>query len=235
QIEDFVDISYPIDTVVVVLSDKVDFEKIKKIDKRIVFSLPPVLFENEAKNIQKIVTALFKEGYRDFEANSFTGVEILSEFDCHKYLGYEFGLLNDIASDFFYNNGFLSVYPSIESDLSVFKSISSFNKGKVDCLMFCKPILFYSRVKEDFFKKNSLFSDKYTEISCVSENGINLFVSGKIFSLIGEKYKKEKIKFDNLTADLRYFENSKKILKDIFDDKVDLSKTTDFNISRKLR
>lgn len=236
QIDNFINTDLPIDTLVISLSCELDYDKIRKIQEKsnIIFSIPPVLFEKEAESISAIVKDLYDNGFRDFEANSYTGMEILSKYQCKKSLGYEMGLLNEIAADFFYELGYESIYVSIESDLSVLKSVSSFSKKGVNCLVFGKPILFYSRVDEDYFKTGEIFKDKFTELCCVKENNLNLFINEVPFSLIGDKFKKENIYFDALSADLRYFKNPEKVIKDVFENKFNLANCNSFNFFRKM-
>ncbi len=235
QIKLFGNDKFPIDTFVIALSNDINIEMIKsKFDKPI-FSIPPILFRDRAKAVFEMVKTLINNGFGAFEANSYTGIEMLELANCkEKYLGYEFGIINDIASEYFYKKGFISLYPSIESDQSILKSLSSFNKGKVDCLVFAKPILFYSRVSEEYYKDGEIFRDKFCVMRCFKENGINLFVDERPFSLIGKEFTHSNITFDNLTADLRYFSDPITILKKIYSNQGFHGETTTFNWARKL-
>ena len=62
----------------------------------------------------------------------------------------------------------------------------------------------------------------------------NIFVSKKPFSLIGTKIINEKIYFNDLTADLRYFNDPLRTLRSIFNDQFNEINSSSFNFFRKL-
>ena len=64
---------------------------------------------------------------------------------------------------------------------------------------------------------------------------LNVFVSEIPFSLINEKIKKERIYYNSLTADLRYFKNPKNVLASIFNNKFKDKNTSTFNFYKKLQ
>ena len=143
--------------------------------------------------------------------------------------------MNHLAANFFYDLGYSSVYSTLEGDISIFKSLSHFTPGKIEALVFGKIPLFQSRVDSNFFKEGSIFKDKFNiEIECHKEKELNVFVRKTPFSLIDGIIKKEKIYFDSLTADLRYFNNPINILESIFNNKFTKNDFNTFNFYRKL-
>lgn len=227
---------YPIKNIVVYINKLDLIDKIKQIkDKSLIISLPGILFEKEILFLREKIKELINEGFKNFEANSFCEIELLNEVECNKYLGIEMGVLNHLAANFYYSHGFNSLYASIEADKSILKALSRFVNGKIEALMFGKIRLFISRVHTDYFKENAIFKDKFnTAIVCHKENSLNVFVTNDDFCLIGENIIRERIFFDSLTADLRYYQNPVNVLKDIFSFNLNSYKIKDFNFSRRL-
>ena len=236
QIDHFLRKIDSISEIMVYINSKIEYSTIKKLAQiyKVIIALPAVLFENEAIIIKKDVLDLYNNGITNFCANSYTGIEILSKIKCNKHLGFEFPVLNHIAAKYFYEEGYKSVYASPESDVSVLKSLSSFCEKQINCFVFGKLPLFISRVEESDFKEKNIFSDKYTEIEVHNYKGANYFISNKIFSLVGDEFKKEQIYFDNLTADLRFFAKPTEILSKIAKKEFNKTNTESFNFYRKL-
>ncbi len=229
--------NFPIKTVVISLNNPVDLNTVKKLEKKynLILSIPQVLYEKEAENMNDYIKELYDNGFKNFEANSYTGMSLLNGLECNKSLGIDMTIMNHMAAKFFYDIGYSSIYSTSEGDISIYKSLSTFTPGKIEALVFCKIKLFQSRVDSAFFKDGSAFKDKFNiEIECHKEKELNIFVSKTPFSLIGEKIKKEKIYFDSLTADLRYFDDPINTLESIFKNKFSKNDINTFNFYRKL-
>ena len=227
----------PIKTIVVSLVDQVDVEILKKLEEKyhLILSIPPVLFEREAEKMNDHIKKLFNNGFKNFEANSYTGIDILENIKCNKYLGLDMPVMNHLAARFFYDLGYSSIYATSEGDKSVYHTLSSIINNKIEVFVFGKIKLFQSRVNSIYFKTKSIFKDKFgIEAECYKENSLNIFVSKTPFSLIQEKIKKEKIYFDSLTADLRYFNNPVNTLELIFKNDFNADNSSMFNFYRKL-
>lgn len=225
-----------ITTIVVYINEDIDINLLKKIKNnyRIIIALPQVIFENNGKKIEKIVKELSDIGFNEFEANSFCGMEILKNINCKKHAGIGLAVYNHLATRFYKNLGYISVYAPIEGDISIFKSLSSFSEIETGIIIFGRPELFITRVESKYFKNKSVFSDKYIKIVCYQDNNVKRFVPEIPLSFIGENFKKDNIKFDNLTADLRFFDNPDSILNDIFNNRFSNEKESFFNYFRKL-
>ncbi len=224
-----------IGTIVVYIYDEIDINVLKKLKEKynLIISIPPVLFEERVIKIKNIIERLYKEGFTDFEANSFCGLEILKNLNCNKHLGIGLPLYNHIATRYYKELGYKSCYSSIEGDISIFKSLANFSEIEIGTIVFGLPELFITRVESPYFKNGAIFSDKYIKILCLDENEIRRFVSVEPLSLISELFKKDQISIDNLTADLRFFKKPEKILKDIFNNEFS-NKENCFNYFRKL-
>jgi len=228
---------FPIDTFVIYLNDLSDIKVLEKIKNRenIIISLPAVLYENDIFKFETAISGLIGKGFDNFEANSYTGIEILKKHKCNKFLGIDFSVLNHLAAEFFYSKDIRSLYASIEADISALKALSNFTSGSIECLVFGRIRLFITRVESENFKNGTFFIDKYkTKIECFKDGNLNLFISDIPLSLIDAKFKKENICFDSLTADLRFFNNPKKILNDIFNKKFNSGNSSQFNLFKKL-
>jgi len=226
---------YDITTIVLHINENIDINLLKKIkNKRVIIALPPVLFEKNIVKIKDKVKQLYYEGFKEFEANSFCGMEILKEIDCVKHAGSGLSVYNHIAVKFYKELGYNSVYVPLEGDIPIFKSLSTFSELDIGIIVFGRPELFITRVQSPYFKNKSIFSDKYIKIVCINDGEINRFVSLEPLSFIGDIFKKENIYFDNLIADLRFFDEPALILKEIFNNKFSNIKENSFNYFRKL-
>ncbi len=228
---------FPVKIIVISLINPIDISLAKKLEEKhqIILSIPAVLYEHDAEKMKEYINKFFDAGFKNFEANSYTGISILNDIKCNKSLGFGMPVMNHLAANFFYDLGFSSVYTTPEGDMSVFKSLSSFTCGKIEALVFGKIELFQSRVNSSFFKNGSIFKDKFgIKVECHKQEDLNVFVSEIPFSLINEKIKKERISFNSLTADLRYFNNIKSILTSIFKKKIKDYNTSTFNFYKKL-
>jgi U32 family peptidase len=234
QIDVILKNNFKVRTIVVSAADEIDFGKLMDLKKRypVVVSIPPVLFEKDAKEMSGRIGELFRKGIDSFEANSFTGMRMLHGLDCEKRLGIDMGVYNHISARYFKSLGFKSVYCPVEGDSSVYKALSAFSETEVECLVFGRLPLFVSRVDSAEFKKRAMFTDKYCRIECYKQNGLNYFVEKTPFCLVGNKFKNEKISFDSLTCDLRFFDNPASVLKSVFDNRIQDS--SDFNFFRRL-
>ena len=231
----FLKSNIPIKTIVISLENPINILTTNKLKEKsdIILSIPAVLYEKEAKKMQGYIMYLNKNGFNHFEANSYTGMQILKNIDCNKYLGLDMPVMNHLSAEYFYNLGYLSVYATIEGDKSIYKSLNI--STDIQCLIFGKIPLFQSRVNSKLFCDRASFKDKFDiQIECFKQKEINIFVSKTYFYLIGKIIKQENIFFDSLTADLRYFNNPLKTLQMIFDDKFDNKNLSTFNFFRKL-
>ena len=218
------------------LKNKINISELEKLKNKykIILSIPSVLYENDARQMYDYVRKLFKIGFEKFEANSYTGMEILREINCSRYLGIGQTVMNHLAANYFAKLGFDSCYTTVEAESSVYKALSSFSNGNIESLVFGKIPLFISRVDSSDYEDGSLFYDKFTEMECHCENELNIFLTKTPFSLVGEKIKSLQITFDGLSADLRYFDNPVKILDAIFKNEFNEKNSSSFNFFKKL-
>jgi len=211
------------------------FNRIKNKDN-IIISLPAVFYEKEALSLEKMIKILYNNGFKNFEANSYSGLEILNSINCSIFLGSDMPVLNHLAAEYFYAQKIKSVYVSGEAEISSYKALSSFCSGNIECVVYSRQKLFITRVKSEFFNNQAVFTDKFnTDAECFKERDLSVFVSGKYFSLINPKIKNENILFDSLTADLRYVKNPLKALNDIFNNRINPEVIETFNFFKKLQ
>lgn len=222
-------------TLVIYLYKELNIDLVSQISKKydIIFAIPDVIFEKDIDFITATIDKLIKTGYKKFQSNSFDGMEILKKYNCEKSVGLGSAIMNHIAPKFYQEFGYSSFYAPVESDVSILKSLSSFVDQKIECLVYGKIPLFISRVEEDCYKANK-FRDKYIELESYKINELYYFVTSKPLCFIGEIFKKENIKFDSLTADMRFFDNPYLKVLDLKNNKPQIDKDYSFNFFRKL-
>ncbi|MBP7552701.1 MAG: U32 family peptidase, partial [Spirochaetes bacterium] len=222
-------------TLVIYLYKELNIDLVSQISKKydIIFAIPDVIFEKDIDFITATIDKLIKAGYKKFQSNSFDGMEILKKYNCEKSAGLGSAIMNHIAPKFYQEFGYSSFYAPVESDVSILKSLSSFVDQKIECLVYGKIPLFISRVEEDCYKANK-FRDKYIELESYKINELYYFVTSKPLCFIGEIFKKENIKFDSLTADMRFFDNPYLKVLDLKNNKPQIDKDYSFNFFRKL-
>lgn len=222
-------------TLVVYLYKELNSELISQISKKyeLIFAIPDVIFEKDIDLVTTTIDKLYKAGFKKFQSNSYDGMEILRKYNCEKHAGLGLTVMNHIAPRFFQEFGYSSFYAPIESDVSILKSLSAFVDQKIECCVYGKIPLFISRVDEDCYKANK-FRDKYIELESYKINELYYFVTSKPLRFIGDTFKKENIKFDSLTADMRFFDNPYLKAQDMKNNKAQFDKDYSFNFFRKL-
>lgn len=226
--------NFAFDEIVVEIGLDIDIGKLNLLKEKykVVLSLPKILYNKEAIRVFELVNKL-QIDFTEMEANSFTGMQMLNELSVKKRAGIGLNILNHIAADYLYEDGYHSVYTSVEGDIKDYRFLSKTCKKGIDALVFGKLPLFVSRVDSNNFRESQIFKDKFgVNLECKKGLGVNYFISTKPFSLIGENIRGEEIFFDNLTIDLRFFKNPIKIYKSLLDNsQID---TGSFNFYRKL-
>jgi len=224
-----------IKTLVIYLYKELNYAVISEISKKyeLIFAIPDIIFEKDIDFITNAIDKLYKAGFKKFQSNSFDGMEALKKYNCEKSAGLGLAVMNHIAPKFYQEFGYSSFYVPVESDLSVLKSLGSFSDQKIECCVYGKIPLFISRVEEDCYENNK-FRDKYIELETYKINDLYYFVTSKPLCFIGEVFRKENIKFDSLTADMRFFDNPYLTGKEIKNNRLQFDKDYSFNYFRKL-
>ena len=237
-VREFLSRDIDVQAVVVPLGLKSDLTVLKKLSKKyhLILSIPDSLFEDEMKEMYLLIKDALQQGFNNFEANSYSAMEILSTLNCKKFIGPFLPVLNQLAAEFYYERGYQSLYASCEAELSTLKALSAFTAGQLEIVVFARLELFKSSVQDKRMKPGDILTDKFQQsVELFQDIRQNLFVSKDVFSLIGKKFTQEDISFNSLTADLRYFREPGRILQDLKKGKIDLKKTKSFNFYGKLQ
>jgi U32 family peptidase len=236
NIQKIINKELPVKNIVISLDGAVNVKELETLRKSfaLILSIPAVLYEDEAIIMKELISDLVKNRFDSFEANSFTGIELLADIECRKYLGTSMPVMNHLAAGYFNELGFMSVYATPEGDSDLYSLLDKLTPGRIEALVFGRLPLYQTRNNTSFFKDKEIFKDKYgVEIQCHNERGLKIFASVTPLSFIGKKFREQKIHFDSLTADLRYFDDPVTTITDIFDDKLDKNLPS-FNFFRKL-
>lgn len=171
----------------------------------VIISFPPVIYETEEKAYIPLIEHFCALGLCNFQADSFSMLEILSENrQCNVYAGFWLSVLNRKSAELLQNLGCKSVYASVEADEFVLEALDNTVSGKLEALVFARLPLFISRVEDEQFVDGAIFADNIgTKIECRQLDGVSYFFSKEAYSLTGDDVNSREIRFDSLTADLR--------------------------------
>ena len=209
-------------------------EAIVKIAKNyeVIISFPPVIYETEEKAYIPLIEHFCSLGIYNFQADSLSMLEILSKnSQCKIFGGMWLSVLNRKSAQLLQELGCQSVYATAEADEFVLEALDNTVSGQLEALVYARLPLFISRVADEQFVDGAIFSDNIgTKIECRLLDGVSYFFSKEAFSLSGEALSNREIRFDHLTADLRFSDIA--IWKDLQARKP--VKGNIFNYSRKL-
>lgn len=185
-----------------------EFDKIAELAKKydVIISFPPVIYETEEKAYIPLIERFCALGICNFQADSFSMLEILSgNRQCNIYGGFWLSVLNRKSAELLYSAGCKSVYASVEADEFVMETLDNTVCGKLEALVFARLPLFISRVEDKEFTDGAIFTDNIgTKIECRQLDNVSYFFSKEVYSLTGDAVTKKEIRFDGLTADLRF-------------------------------
>ncbi len=172
----------------------------------VIISFPPVIYETEEKAYIPLIEHFCALGLCNFQADSFSMLEILSgNRQCNVYAGFWLSVLNRKSAELLQNLGCKSVYASVEADEFVLEALDNTVSGKLEALVFARLPLFISRVEDEQFVDGAIFADNIgTKIECRQLDGVSYFFSKEAYSLTGDDVNSREIRFDSLTADLRF-------------------------------
>lgn len=172
----------------------------------VIISFPPVIYETEEKAYIPLIEHFCTLGLCNFQADSFSMLEILSgNRQCNVYAGFWLSVLNRKSAELLQNLGCKSVYASVEADEFVLEALDNTVSGKLEALVFARLPLFISRVEDEQFVDGAIFADNIgTKIECRQLDGVSYFFSKEAYSLTGDDVNSREIRFDSLTADLRF-------------------------------
>lgn len=209
------------------------FPEILKLKEKfdIVLSVSAVIFESERQIYSDYIERCISNGFKRFEASSFTGFEILSLFDCEKSVGCDFPVMNHIAASFFYDEHFKSVYASSEVDFKTLKLITESVKSQIKIVDFAYPSLFVARVNSENYDSQRYKDKLGVGMRAVKVGGRVHFVSDTPFYL-SRHCKASEISTDSVTVDLRFSDNVNRDINYLIYHKGSLQ-TSGYNINRK--
>lgn len=179
----------------------------------VIVSIPPVLFASEPDAVFESCLGVLKNGINAFEINSLDGLEIVKKLETHgtlrKYCGVWMNVLNHITAAKFYELGFESLYADIEADKNEIRTLAGIIDGQFEICVSGRIPLFISRVDDPVYKNGTVFKDKIgTSVTSYKRHGLTYFVSVKPFAIPVST----DIKFDSITADLRFFDDPYRII-----------------------
>lgn len=219
---------------VTVQISQAEIEKIAEISKNyeVIISFPPVIYENEEKPYITLIENFCSLGLCNFQADSLSMIEILSQNPkCKIYGGMWLSVLNRKSAELLQELGCKSVYATAEADEATLESLDNTVNGQLEALIFARLPLFISRVADEKFVDGAIFSDNIgTKIECRLLDGVSYFFSKEFFSLCNITGNNKEIRFDHLTADLRFCDIA--VWKDLHSGKPIQGNL--FNYSRKL-
>lgn len=200
-----------LETVTVCVTSQTTQNEIEKIAElarnyEVIISFPPVIYETEEKAYIPLIEHFCSLGICNFQADSLSMLEILSGYrQCNIYGGFWLSVLNRKSAELLQNLGCKSVYASVEADEFVLEALDNTVSGKLEALIFARLPLFISRVEDKEFTDGAIFEDNIgTKIECRQLDNVSYFFSKEAYLLRGDTVNKREIRFDGLTADLRF-------------------------------
>ncbi len=216
------------------------------IRKKIIWSLPPLIFEDEISNTYQTILWLSKIGFHDWQVSHLSQIELFDSATVDlkqqlnvnvkggnrnkkktkrqkKFMGfnlcgnYTLNIMNHQSLNVLKNFGIGMNQISIETDKLMLESISQRKDSSVGLTIYGLPPLFTSRLQPNFFKYGkTLVSPKKEKLSLVMQNNITYAIDDQPFSIIHKLYELSKFGLDFAVVDLSLTNPKNKSLNQIF-------------------
>ncbi len=219
-----------------------NIRNLRKYDyKRVYFSLPPSIFEDNLANFKTMFNKLTKNNIKKFEISSISHFEILKNIKNADLISSPtLNIINREGIEFFRWRNFKASSLSFEVSRNILKSLSNYNHlDSVIVPIYGKIRLFVSRAPHSYLNKNdNVYSSRGEKFIFKRENGISETFSDKDYSLTKKLDELKNMGFCNFYIDLSYSSINPKFTSELLRSikaKKGMQNTTQFNYFLRLK
>ncbi len=187
--------------------------------RNIIWSLPPILLENEQRRLRRSLKSLIRSGYVNFQIGHISQIDLFQNSRVHLNGDYTLNLMNHLAIDWAARGGLEATQLSIELDRGCLEKViqaAGDSRGKSCKLGLCvygTPPLFTARLAPKHFQyERQLTSPKNEEFVIKKMAGFTQTFSRRPFSLLPYLPELKKLGLDYAVIDLSNMNTGKKEL-----------------------
>ncbi len=187
---------------------------VRNLAKILVWSLPPVILEDDLNFFEKGLQAMFELGFYQFQIGHLSQVMLLKEVRQKVQLsrqkrmviygGYTLNILNSLALLTLQKNGVMQTAVSIETDLDNLKSLAH-NRGssRIGVEVYGHPPLFTSRLQSQHLQPGKVLTSPRGEDIILAEKGGQIVACApEPYSIFGYIHELSKLGIDFMGMDL---------------------------------
>jgi putative protease len=188
---------------------------VRNLAKILVWSLPPVILEEDLDFFEKAIQALLELGFYQFQIGHLSQVVLLGEIHDKVKLarqkrlvifgGYTLNILNSLALLTLQKNGVLQTSVSMETDLDNLKLLAH-NRGtsRLGMEVYGHPPLFTSRLQSEHLQPGKVLTSPRGEDIILSERGgQTVACAPEPYSIFGYVHELSKLGIDFMGMDVR--------------------------------
>ncbi len=187
---------------------------VRNLARIMVWSLPPVILEDDLEFFQKALQAMMELGFYQFQIGHLSQVMLLQDVRKKVHLtrqkkmvlfgGYTLNILNSLALMTLQKNGVMQTAVSMETDLDNLKLLAH-NRGtsRVGMEVYAHPPLFTSRLQSEHLQPGKVLTSPRGEDILLSEKGgQTVACAPEPFSIFGHIYELSKLGIDFMGMDI---------------------------------
>ena len=139
---------------------------------KIIFELPPLIFENDLPVYEQALSNLLKEGFLNFSLNNLSHFSMLENKGARLFAGPQLICLNRQSLYFLNDHDIIQSTFCVESDLINLRKLVTYQNGSMFCLtIFFMPVVMRSRADiSDTIKPGSIISNSKHKFKIVRQN-----------------------------------------------------------------
>lgn len=197
--------------------------------RKLIWSLPPILFERDYSRVRKQAGLLVRSGFKNFQLGHIGQRSLFGSERVNLFGDYTLNIANSQAMLSLEEEGFEGAQAALELDKEGYSSLASaYNRNcelnrkssrlRLGITVFGVPALFTSRLDATHFQhKKNLLSPKNEEFSLVKHNGMVLTLPVRPFSLLPYLSEIAKNGYDYAVIDICFMKGGERELTEIYD------------------
>jgi len=192
--------------------------------RNLIWSLPPVLLEQELGRMRKLINTLSRSGYRNFQIAHISQADLFQDKRVHLCGDYSLNLMNHQATIWAETAGLEATQLSIELDHHCLKrlittyKLTSGGNCRLGLTVYGTPPLFTARLAPNHFQYNrGLKSPKQEMFVIKKKRGFTQTFAKRPFSLLPYLHELKSLGLDYVVIDLANMNSGKKELQNLAD------------------